>query len=71
MAAKLKPGDVPELLGRFHTVYSPDDDAACGKGYYAELWWSNRTGPLFKTRAAAFNWACRNGGTFEHVEARV
>jgi len=46
-----------DLTGHYDLVYSPDDEAKTGKGYWVDL---------FKTREKAVLWAARNGGRFAH-----
>jgi hypothetical protein len=60
-----------EMTGHYSLVYSPDDDARTGKGFYVDLWWFGdkspfKYSPLFKSAAGARAWARRKGGTHEH-----
>ena len=53
---------VDSLKGYFSVAYSPDDEAECGRGYYAELCWSHKTSPLYLSPGGAIIWAKHNGG---------
>ena len=55
-----------DLTGHYDLIYSPDDEAQTGKGYWVELTWKRKNSPLFKTREQAAIWAARNGGRYAH-----
>ena len=59
-----------DLKGHYSLVFSPDDEAETGKGFYAELWWADRISPLYRTKARADAWARRNGGAEAHDRTR-
>ena len=44
------PADSPH---RYEVVYSPDDEAACGRGYYIKDWHKDKLSQLFLTAAQA------------------
>ena len=56
------------LQGHYTIVYSPDDEAESGKGYYVDRWWTRRESKLFATWAEADAWAVLHGGVDRHKQ---
>ena len=58
--------EAASLKGHYTVVYSPDDEAESGKGYYVDRWWTRRASKLFASWAEADAWAALHGGEFRH-----
>jgi hypothetical protein len=56
------------LQGHYTIVYSCDDEANYGKGWYVDRWWSKGS-PSFRTRAQAVAWAAKHECVHEHPQA--